>query len=48
MNTTYYQPRLDAFLDDYRVSSETSLSVQLTKLALFGVEHRLRFRTTGV
>ena len=31
MNTTYYQPRLDAFLDDYRVSSETSLSVQLTK-----------------
>lgn len=31
MNTTYYQPRVDALLDDYRISSETTLSVQLTK-----------------
>ena len=31
MNTTYYQPRLDAVLDDFRISSETSLSVKLTK-----------------
>jgi hypothetical protein len=34
-NTTYYQPRVDAVLDDFRVASDTSLSVELgKKLAL--------------
>jgi hypothetical protein len=30
-NTTYYQPRVDAFLDDFRVASETTFNVMLTK-----------------
>ena len=31
VNTTYYQPRLDAFVDDYRLSTEVSLVVKLSK-----------------
>jgi hypothetical protein len=30
-NTTYYQPRLDAFTDDFRIASDTSLNVALSK-----------------
>ena len=37
LHTTYFQPRLDAFIEDFRLLSETTLNVKLTSRLGLGV-----------